>query len=270
MAQPAPAWPEPAARRSRRRRYGLWQPIVGLLLIVFVVLAVADRVAAAVAEGELKSRVAAELAAHNVGYSSLDVTVGGLPFLTQVVRERYDSLAIDMADVNVQADGREATLPELHIVATGVEVDTVELAQGHAAATAEQVTGTAVISYATLSSLTDLGAYHLVGLVFEERDGALSARANVTALGVELPIEAAAEITVRDGTRIEVRLRDAAAVGVSVPDAALPLLDMLANAVLVATVPPLPFGITIDGFEVAPDGLAVTAVGRAVTLARPG
>jgi hypothetical protein len=214
--------------------------------------------------------VADELATRNVSYASLDVTVGGMPFLTQVVQGRYESLAIDMTTVHLSADGREATLPKLHVVATGVAVDTLDLARGDASATADQVTGTAVISYESLGSLIDLSEYHLVNIAFRERDGALWATADVSALGLELPIEAAADVSVHGGQRIEIRLRDAAAVGVSVPDAALPLLDMAMNAVLVATVPPLPFAITIDDFEIAPEGLGVTVTGRAVTLAHAG
>jgi hypothetical protein len=37
----------------------------------------------------------------------------------------------------------------------------------------------------------------------------------------------------------------------------------------VATVPPLPFAITIDDVETGQEGLAVTVTGREVTLARP-
>jgi hypothetical protein len=47
----------------------------------------------------------------------------------------------------------------------------------------------------------------------------------------------------------------------------LSVLDALANAVIVAAMPPLPFGITLDALQVTPDGVAITATGRAVTLA---
>ncbi len=268
MAQPTMTL-QPPARVRRRRRYGLWQTFLGIVLILFVVLAVGDRVAAAAAAGELESRVATELAARNVSYASLDVTVGGVPFLTQVAQGRYDSLAIDMTEVRLVAEGRDAVLPELHVVATDVAVDTIALARGDASATAAEVTGSAVIAYPTLSALIDLSDYYLVNLRFEERGGALWAGADVSALGFEFPIEALAEITVRDGQQFEVRLRDLAAIGRSVPDSALPLLDLIANEVLVATVPPLPFRISIDDVTIARDGLEVSATGRDVSLVGP-
>jgi hypothetical protein len=267
MAQP-PVQPWLATPPRRRRRFGLWQSVLGLVLILFVVLAVGDRIAAAVAAGQLRSRVATELAAHDVSYATLDVSIGGVPFLTQVAEGRYKSIAIDMTAVHVSASGRQATLPRLHVDAQGVEVDTVELARGHASATAEEVTGSGVIAYDALSGLIDLSQYHLTGLAFEDRAGALYARADVNALGMQVPIEAAADVSVRDGDRIEVRLRNAQAVGVSVPETALPLLDMVANAVLVANVPSLPFSITIDDIQATPDGLGITATGHQVELAR--
>jgi hypothetical protein len=257
--------PRPAARPRRRRRHGVWQLVVGLTLILLVVLAVVDRVAAAIAASELRSRVAAELAAHDVGYSSLDVTVGGIPFLTQVVQGRYDSLSINLTQLHLTEDGREATLPRLDVTATGVAVDTLALARGDTSATADQVTGSALVSYETLSSLVDLSQYHLADLTFSDRDGALWARGDVSALGVSLPVEAEAEISVRNG-QFEVRLRGLKAVGASVPNVALPMLDSIANAVIVATVPALPFGITVNDFQVAPGGLAITATGHKVTL----
>jgi hypothetical protein len=261
--QPAPH-SEPALHRRRRRR-SLWPLALGFVLILVVLVAIGDRVAAAAAEAEVRDRVADELATRNVSYSSLDVSVDGMPFLTQVAQGRYESITIDLTEVHLVAGGREATLPTLRLVANGLRVDSVALAQGDATGTADAVTGTAVVSYPTLTGLLDLEGYYLAGLTLEERAGALWASADLSAAGIALPIEAAAEVAVHEG-RIELRLRDAAAVGVSVPDLALPLLNALANAVLIATMPPLPFGIELDGLTVTPAGLAITATGREVTL----
>jgi hypothetical protein len=266
VAQPSPA---PVARRRPTRRRSRWPLIVGILLVLLVLLAVGDRVASAMAAGELRSRIAEELAVRDVSYASLDVDVAGTPFLTQVAQGRYEEISIELTQVHLRSDDREVTLPGLHLLATGVRVDTVDLARGDAAATAELVTGRAVVSYATLSGLLDLSSYHLVDIAFAERDGALQARANVSLFGVELPIEATTEVSLRDG-QIELRLRDAAAVGQSVPDVGLAILDAVANLVLVAVLPPLPFDITIGALDITPDGLAITATGRDVTLARPG
>jgi hypothetical protein len=251
-----------------KRRGGRWPLVVGILLVLVVLVALADRLAAAAAAGELRSRIAEELAQRDVSYSSLEVGVAGTPFLTQVAQGRYEEITIDLAQVELRAEGREATLPALHLLATGVRGDAFDLAQGQGSATADQVTGTAVVTYDTLSGLLDLSQYHLVNITFTEQDGALRTRADVSLFGVVLPIEATAEVSLRDG-QIEVRLRDAAAVGQSLPDVGLVILDAIMNLVLVAVMPPLPFDITLEALAITPEGLAVTATGLGVTLVHP-
>ncbi len=254
--------------RRPRRRPGRWQSVLGIVLILAVVLAVADRAAAAAAESEMRSRIAAELQARQVSYATLDVGMGGTPFLTQVARGRYDSIAIDITDVRLQGDGREAMLPALHVVATGVEAQATELMRGNAPVTAEQVVGSGVVSYTGLSALVDLSDYYISNVTFTEQDGALYASGIVSVVGLEIPISAVAEVTVQAG-QIQLGFRDASASGMTVPDVALPVLDRLANAVIVAAMPPLPFDITIDALTVTPDGLAITATGRQVSLVTP-
>jgi hypothetical protein len=239
--------------------------VLGVVLFVAVLVAVADRVASAVAADQLRSRVAEELQARQVGYASLDVTVGGVPFLTQVAQGRYESIAIDMADVRLHSEGLEANLPALNVVASGVQADAVALALGDATVTADHVVGSAVVSYAGLSGLVDLSDYYLTDVAFEERGGVLYASAVVSVAGMDLPIEAGADVSLQDG-QIQLAFRDANAVGMELPDAALSALDALVNAVIVAAMPPLPFGITLDALEVTHDGLAITATGRGVTL----
>jgi hypothetical protein len=242
--------------------------VLGIVLALVVVLVVADRAAAAVAGSQLRSRVAQELQARQVGYASLDVTVGGVPFVTQVVRGRYESIRIDMTDVRLRAGDLTATLSTLQVVATGVHADAAEVARGEASVVAERVAGRAIVSYAGLTGLVDLRDYAISDLTFEERDGALHASATVNVGGLSLPIAATAEVSLRD-SQIHLRFRDAAAVGLEMPPAGLAALDALVNAVIVVTIPPLPFDITLDTLEVTPVGLRVGAVGRNITIVQP-
>jgi hypothetical protein len=239
--------------------------VLGIFLILAVVLVVADRAAAAVAADQLESRVAGELAARQVSYSTLDVGVSGTPFLTQVAQSRYESISIDLTDVRLRSGDVEATLPALDLDATGVRADALAVARGDASVTAELVVGSAVVSYAGLSGLVDLSDYFVRDVVFTERGGALYANATVSVISLDLPIEVGAEVTLQDG-QIQLRFRDVVASGMSVPAVALPAVDALVNAVIVANMPPLPFGITLDALSVVPDGLAITATGREVTL----
>lgn len=270
--QPHPS-PVPQVRVRRRRRR--WPTLLVVLLVLAAVLVAADRFGARAASDELRQRVSSELTARQVSYSSLEVEVAGLPFLTQVARSEFERITIDLTQVRLPAgEDRIAQLPSLHVVATGVHADAIAAYQGTAAVTADKVTGSAVVSYQTLSDLLDLSQYefagvHLTDIVFTESGGALRARVQVQALGVDAPIEAAADVTVVSG-RIEVRLRDARAVGVPLPQLLLDPLSDLANYVLVATLPELPFGLRLDRMDVVGDGLSVTITGHEVQLVRPG
>jgi hypothetical protein len=250
------------------RRRALWQPVLGIVLLMGALLVLTDRVAAKVAADQLGSRVGTELVARGVSYSSLDVQVGGLPFLTQVAQGRYSSIGITMTGVQVPIDGgHKASLPSMHVVATGVRADTATLVRsGVSAVDADHVTGTAVISYDTLAGLVDQQRYHLSQLTFSERDGGLWATATVTVSGVSVPVQAATSVVLA-GTVIQIRLRDASVVGVQLPGSVLSMVDQVANAVIEANMPPLPFNLALHDVTVAPAGLSVTINGDNVPLA---
>ena len=253
--------------RSRRRRGGL-TTLLAVVAVLAVLLVVADRVAAQAAQRELKAQLAQELQAREVGYSTLDVGVGGVPFLTQVARGRYEEITIDMANVSLPAGGgTAATLPDLHVVATGVNADAQKLVQGTATVTADQVRGTAIVSYQTLHDLIDLSQYRLQDLTFGEEDGALKASGTANIAGITLPITALADVTVVDGV-IQVQLRDARAVGVEMPQVAKNYVDGLVNQNITARLPALPFGLSLDRLSVVASGLAITATGHDVPLVR--
>ena len=255
----------PVRRRPRRGGFGL---LLSILAVLAVIAVVADRVAAQAAERELRTQVQQELVARNVGYASLDVNVGGLPFLTQVAQGRYDRITIEVTDVTLPPGAtRGAHLPALHVVATGVTADAAKLVQGTAQVAAEQVTGTAVVSYQTLSELLDLSKYSLSDVVFSEENGALRVDAKANVAGLSLPIVAVADVGTLDGA-IQVKLRDAQVVGVQAPAVAKGFLDNLVNRSITASLPELPFGLTLDRLSATTDGLAITATGHNVPLVR--
>src|SRR5262245_47209984 len=99
------------ARRPRRRRGGAGGVLLAIVLVIVAVVVIGDRVAARLASNELRSQIVTELQKRDVAYSSLGVSIGGFPFLTQVASGRYEQIAIDMTDVELPAgNGRKATL----------------------------------------------------------------------------------------------------------------------------------------------------------------
>jgi hypothetical protein len=259
---------ESVPRGRVRRHRGGWVTLLAILLVLGAILVVADRAAARAASRELQDQVAQELVSHDVSYSTLDVTIGGVPFLTQVAEGRYDEITIDVTDVRLPPDAAQgATLSSLHVVATQVNADAAELVQGTAKVTADQVTGTAVVSYQTLTNLLDLSNYSLSDVTFTEDRGGLRAEAKATVAGLTVPISAVADVTVVDGA-IQVRLRDAAAVGIEVPQVAKNYLADLVNRSITARLPQLPFGLVLNSLTPTANGLAIAATGHEVPLVR--
>jgi hypothetical protein len=239
---------------------------VGLVLVLAAIALVADRVAAKVATDELRSRLVAQMSDRDVQFRSMEVRIGGFPFLTQVARGLYREITIDMADVELPAGaGRAATLPTLNVVGTDVDADTADLVNGTAKVTAAQVTGTAVVSLTTLETIVDYSQFRLSGVRFTESSGGLKLSGTLALAGISVPISATADIIVTEG-QFRLTLRDVTAVNVAAPPVVRDYLGGLAQRSLVAHLPPLPFGMTLDGVQVRPDGLAITATGHDVPL----
>jgi len=263
--QGAPVSYERPRSRPRRPRGGLGF-LAAIVLVVGAIAVVADRVAAEFASQELRAQVVAEMSQRGVEYQTIDVSVGGFPFLTQVARGNYEEITIDMSEVRLPAGGgRGATLPELGVVARGVDANPAELVEGTAKIVAEQVTGTAVVSFTTLESLLDYSRFRLSEVRFSESAGALQATGTASIAGVRVPVSAVADISVVDG-QFEVRLRDAKAVGVQSPQIAKNYLDGLVERSVSARLPQLPFSLTLDSVTVVPEGLSINATGRNVPL----
>src|SRR5690349_5558244 len=82
-------------RRRRGRRIGIG--LLVLLLLLVGALVAADRIGANVAADRVSQQAAKEMQARGMTSASPpDVTIGGFPFLTQVVRGVYEKITIDV------------------------------------------------------------------------------------------------------------------------------------------------------------------------------
>ena len=93
----------PGTTGDRRRRRSGWPTLLAILLVLAAILVVGDRVAAQIAEGEVRTQVVAALSERGVEYDTADVNVGGFPFLTQVAAGRYEEITIDLTNVGSRA-----------------------------------------------------------------------------------------------------------------------------------------------------------------------
>src|SRR5262249_48734431 len=150
-------------------------------------------------------RLVAELDHRDIGYQSLDVQIGGFPFLVGVAQGRDEQVTIDMSKVTLPAKqltgGRGATpgLPGLNVVAHDGTAPTPRLVKGTAKVNAGRVEGTAVVAFGTLQSLADFSAFHLSDVAFSESGGKLAASGKVSVAGVTIPVSVLADISVVNG-----------------------------------------------------------------------
>jgi hypothetical protein len=240
-----------------------------LLLIVLAamaVLVVSDRAAAAFTDAQIRDRVESELAAHQVEYGTLAVDVAGVPFLTQAATGTLDKISIAMTDLRPGAGATGAagavTIASVVVVATGVQFNIGDIFRGEPTATAQELVGTAVITYETLNGLVDLSGMNLADVRFTESDGGI----RFEALGALAPVQAVADVTVDEGL-LRVRLRDAQFMSFVLPQLGTEVLNQILGVSIDLLMPELPLGLTLQAVIPGPDGLAISVVGRDVQLA---
>lgn len=241
------------ARRGRR---------IGIVLIVLLVIfgglvVAADRIGANVAETTIAEKVSQQTTQLQIESSEPDVTVGGFPFLTQVLSGKYEDIHIVLRDVSKGG----LVLPELDVHAKNVRAELDTLMSGEGEVVAEQIVGTATVGYASVRALFDQP-----GLQLSEQDGKLRLRLPVTVADQRFTAVALGEITSANG-RIRLAIADIQAEGVTLIPQAQRLLDeykqQLATEI---ALPPLPFHLKVENVRVMPQGLAISASARDVPL----
>ncbi|MEV4539926.1 DUF2993 domain-containing protein [Asanoa sp. NPDC049518] len=232
-----------------------------MLIVIAGILVVGDRVAANFAEKKIAEQVSNEVAAQNVQSAPPEVSVGGFPFLTQVLKGNYEEISIVMRDVKGDVDGNAVNLPRLDVVARDVAASLDTLRSGQGDVIAKTVDGTGTITYESVTALIDQP-----GLKLSEREGKLLASAPVEVLGQRFTVNGAAELSVQ-GRQIKINLKDATADGLpAVPLAQQVVANFIQRISINVDVPALPFNMELKKVEPTTDGLAVTATAKDVPL----
>jgi DUF2993 family protein len=253
----------PRKRRGRR----LVITLVVLLVIIGGALVVADRVAASYAERMISDRVAQSVANQKATSDKPDVTVEGMPFLTQVLAGEYQQIKIELPDFAGPAgNGKTVKLPLLDVRANDVRAPLSTLRSGRGQIVAGTVTGTGTIDYAQLTTLIGQP-----GLKLSAKDGKLTGSAPVQALGQTFDVSGTARLTVGKDGVVQVRFDDVNAA--ELPD--VPLVRNLVNAYVQRLavdlrVPPLPLKLAVQKVEATPEGLRFTAAASEVPLTSSG
>ncbi|WP_328462838.1 DUF2993 domain-containing protein [Actinoplanes sp. NBC_00393] len=254
-------------RPRRRRGRALLTVVLVLLLLLLAGLVVLDRFGASYAERVLATRVTEELANQKATSGEPEVTIAGIPFLTQVLAGDYQEIRIELPDFTAPTGtGENITMPLLDIHARDVKapLDTVRSGQGDVVA--GTVSGTGTVDYAQLAKLVGRD-----GVQLSEKDGKLVGSAPLSIPG-QKPIDLAgtAELTVAEGV-VRVRFSDVSAP--SLPDN--PLIQAAVsrfaeNLAFDLAVPELPMNLDLREVQVLPEGLRVTAGAENVNLSAAG
>jgi hypothetical protein len=252
---------EPRPRKRWGRR--LLITLLVLLVLIGVILAVADRLGVSYAERVISDRVAEQVADQGATSEKPGVTVEGVPFLTQVVRGKYQEIKIELRNFSGPAgNGQTIRMPLLDVRAKDVRapLQTLRTQQGDIIATT--VTGAGTVDYATLAQLTGRE-----GVQLGEKDGKLAVTAPLEILNQTVTINGTATLEVADGNVVQVRFDQVTAEGL--PD--IPLVQNALNNYakqlsVDLNVPALPLKLVVQEVQPTPAGLAVTAAANEVPL----
>lgn len=225
------------------------------LLIVLVVLAAllvaADRIGVVVAQNRLASEIQQQLDLD----AKPDVSIRGIPFLTQAIRGTYKDIRMQLPDVDagdVQDLSVNARLQGAHVSlsdALGGNVDRIPV---------DQISGTLLIPYDQLARASGIS-----GLTITREGDSLRLTGSVQVLGRSIKAEAVGRVEVNDG-RIAINAEQAEVAGIPVPKA---VLDEAARLLSFRVQPQnLPLNLRITAVHLTDTGLLVDAVSDDVVL----
>jgi hypothetical protein len=209
-----------------------------VVLVLIMLLAAADRVAVAVAENE----IASQIKSHGFPVKP-NVTITGFPFLTQLA-------ARDFHDVNISA--RNVPEGPVDIASINATLRGVHLSAGFNSATVDELNGTALITFAGLSSAAGTGD----GITLS--DGGGNRVKGTVNLGF---LNGTAMFQVRRTSPHQVTVRAISAGGLPVP-----ALGSLPD--FTVPIPALPVGMTIQSVSVTGQGIVINIVGHHTTLSQ--
>ena len=250
--------------RKRRGRTGrrLLTTLIVLLIIIVGALALLDRFGASYAERVISDRVAEQVADQKATSEKPNVTIKGVPFLTQVVKGRYQEIKIEIRDfAGPVANGRTIRMPVLDIRAKDVRapLETLRTQRGNIVATT--VTGTGTVDYATVEQLVDKP-----GLKLAEKGGKLAVTAPLTVLNQQVTVRGTANVAVRNNV-VSLRFEQVTADGVPNVPLVQNLLNNYARQISVdLRLPQMPLKLALQKVQPTAAGLVVTAGGNEVPL----
>jgi len=230
--------------------------VSGVVALAAVTVAAADRYVAREAERRASEYLSAPLG------RDARVRVHGSPFLTQAIRGRYDRVEVTAA--GMQLGVLVGTSMRAHLV--NVHLPLRDLVGRRAnELSVERLHGDLVIPYRELVRVS-----RIPGLRFAySDDDRLIATARVPVPGISqlARLSGEAVASIGDGGTVWVRVRNVSVAGITLPG--LVLSQLVPALAFPVPLPPLPYGLRIEGLTPTADGLQVSGSAAAVTFRRP-
>lgn len=233
-----------------------WQKLTIALVILAGLFVAADRIAVGVADEKVAEQIQSQKGLNTKPH----VNIEGFPFLTQVAAKKLDSVKLSADGLKLSGGGRTATLQTFSAHLTGVRVSS-----SFSSATADGADGTAVISYADITSLIG----NKDATISYGGDGKIKISGKVaTPLGA-VDGSATARLTVSGGDTVRVGDVSVKALGGGLDLGSVPGLDGAFSSLFAGSqkLSGLPVGLSLQSVEPRPDGVAVGFTGHNLDLA---
>lgn len=225
--------------------------LVVVLIVLLALLAVVDRVGVLVAQSVLASQVKDQLELDQTP----DVSIRGIPFLTQAVRGDYGDVRVRLPDVdagslqNIAVDARLQGVRVPLSAAIKRQIDQVPV---------DRISGTLDVRYDELARASGIS-----GLRVTRAGDSLRLTGSVQVLGRQLDASAVGRVEVR-GNDIAINAEQAEVAGVPVPQVELDAAARLLSFKVSPT--NLPLSLRITSVDIGDDALFVSAVSDDVVL----
>lgn len=244
-----------------------------IVLVVLVVVfgglfVVADRVSASAAENTISEQAVKEMSARSItSPQKPHVSVGGFPFLTQVLRGRYDKVTIT---VDQPQYSNNVKLEKLTLVATPVRAPLKAITSHQGQVTADVVTGTASMTWESVRNLLDLAGVPGIDpsvVQISVVDNQVRLRIPLTIVGRNVTITAGGTLTVANG-QVRFQVSQVTPEGEGIPDYVTNVISQYKQRLSVkVNVPQMPYKLTLKKVESSSHGIVATASADQVVLA---
>jgi hypothetical protein len=220
-----------------------------VLLILFVLLAIADRVGVGLAEDEAASRINGRYGMEG----DPKVEIEGIPFLTQLVGGELDKVKFSAPRARVTAGGERISFTKLKVTAEGIEPKN-SFSSFHI----DRATGSAMISYADFNKV--LGREGTT-VKYGGKPGRLRFSTQVKMLGRTIHQSGTATVRVRNGDTLSPDDLD-------LDRSKIPGLSQLVAGSMDMTrkFSELPVGMKVKSVEPAREGVHISLTGQGLNL----